>query len=157
MEPTVYGQRSLSGVESTAQRRKYPLVTTPTSIFTLPCWLLHYSNPALLACCTTAIPPCCHAALLPCCPHQLVELDVAGPLELCYDPEWLAVLRSTHNLYSAGKPKLPKNWGDRKGECIAASLTHLPTNKCSKRVVMPAGVMVDYRSECSLSFNVSNW
>jgi hypothetical protein len=48
---------------------------------------------------------------------QLIELDVKGPLELCYDPEWLAVLRSTHGLYTASKhgARLPDNWGGRPG------------------------------------------
>ncbi len=48
---------------------------------------------------------------------QVVELDVQGPLELCYDPEWLAVLRSTHHLMSTNKAAapLPANWGGRAG------------------------------------------
>jgi hypothetical protein len=51
---------------------------------------------------------------------QLIELDVKGPLELCYDPEWLAVLRSTHGLYTASKhgARLPDNWGGRPGRSI---------------------------------------
>jgi hypothetical protein len=50
--------------------------------------------------------------------RQLIQLDVRGPLELCYDPEWLAVLRSTHNLYSASKygARLPDNWAGRRGK-----------------------------------------
>eukprot|EP00878_Enallax_costatus_P042528 GHUV01049917.1.p1 GENE.GHUV01049917.1~~GHUV01049917.1.p1 ORF type:complete len:404 (+),score=111.54 GHUV01049917.1:504-1715(+) len=48
---------------------------------------------------------------------QVVELPVEGPLELCYDPEWLAILRSTHDLMSTSKTAvpLPPNWGGRTG------------------------------------------
>ncbi|KAF6255577.1 lariat debranching enzyme, C-terminal domain-containing protein [Scenedesmus sp. NREL 46B-D3] len=38
---------------------------------------------------------------------QVVELDVQGPLELCYDAEWLAVLRSTHQFMSTTRTASP--------------------------------------------------
>ncbi|KAF8060563.1 DBR1 [Scenedesmus sp. PABB004] len=48
---------------------------------------------------------------------QVVELEARGPLELSYDAEWLAVLRSTHGLMSTSKhaPPLPPDWGGRAG------------------------------------------
>ena len=54
---------------------------------------------------------------------QILELDVRGPLQLEYDPEWLAILRSTHQLMSLDKfpPPLPANWGGRAGEERRAS------------------------------------
>ncbi len=39
------------------------------------------------------LPPPCRRRFL-----QLLELPASGPLQLKYDPEWLAVLRTTHNL-----------------------------------------------------------
>jgi hypothetical protein len=48
---------------------------------------------------------------------QILELPVRGPLQLQYDPEWLAILRSTHELMSLQKyaPPLPRDWGGRAG------------------------------------------
>jgi hypothetical protein len=42
---------------------------------------------------------------------------VRGPLQLQYDPEWLAILRSTHGLMSLQRyaPPLPRDWGGRAG------------------------------------------
>ncbi|WIA35356.1 hypothetical protein OEZ86_003807 [Tetradesmus obliquus] len=52
---------------------------------------------------------------------QVVELDVQGPLELCYDAEWLAVLRSTHQLMSTSRtaPPLPDTRTGPKPEDVA--------------------------------------
>eukprot|EP00879_Flechtneria_rotunda_P016090 GHRR01016831.1.p1 GENE.GHRR01016831.1~~GHRR01016831.1.p1 ORF type:complete len:285 (+),score=131.96 GHRR01016831.1:123-977(+) len=48
---------------------------------------------------------------------QVVELEAIGPLEFCYDPEWLAILRGTHHLMTTTRtaPPLPANWGGRAG------------------------------------------
>lgn len=72
---------------------------------------------ACLCVCAPEIGLCSIVYVCTCLCVQLIELDVEGPLELSYDPEWLAVLRSTHHLYSASRhgPRLPDNWGGRRG------------------------------------------
>lgn len=60
---------------------------------------------------------------------QVVELDVQGPLELCYDAEWLAVLRSTHQLMSTSRtaPPLPDT---RTGAQSCCAMLMVVTTQC---------------------------
>jgi hypothetical protein len=44
------------------------------------------------SCAASHNPVCCAALCLYCWLVQVVGLDVQGLLELCYDPEWLAVV-----------------------------------------------------------------
>jgi hypothetical protein len=39
--------------------------------------------------------------------HQVIELDCTGPLQFEYDEEWLAIMRSTHDVINLERRHRP--------------------------------------------------